>query len=84
MPDAFRAAIMGDDVDIVAHALTVANVMALALSIAPGFENRLVGTFRQASPTGNAFVGNQQCHDPRLLLTSKTTKNIDKIAPPRP
>ena len=45
VPDAFRAAIMGDDVDIVAHALTVADVMAFAFSIAPGFENCLVRTF---------------------------------------
>jgi len=43
---AFSATIMRDDVDIISLTLTVSYVITLAFSIAPRFENGLVGTLR--------------------------------------
>jgi hypothetical protein len=44
--DAFSATIMRDDVDVISLTLTVSYVIPLAFSIAPRFENGLVGTLR--------------------------------------
>jgi|SRR5215467_14664512 len=76
--DAFGAAIVCDHINVVANSLAVADMVPLPLCIAPSFEDRLVRTFGQAGSTGNAFIGNQQCHDPCLLLTTMGTNTVDK------
>jgi|SRR5918996_1908428 hypothetical protein len=58
MADALGAAIVGDDINAVSHALPFTDMVPLALCITPRFKNGLVRAFRQASPAGNAFVGN--------------------------
>src|SRR6188474_280515 len=60
MADTLGAAVMGNHVDVIAHSLAVAHMVALGLRIAASFKNRLVRTFGQAGSTGDAFVGNQQ------------------------
>ena len=69
MPDAFRATIMSDDINVVTDSLTVADVVALAFSIAAGFKDRFVGTLWQACPAGNALIGDQKRHGLCLLLS---------------
>jgi hypothetical protein len=58
MPNTFGATIVRDDVNIVAHTLTIAHVIAFAFCIAPRLENSLVGAFRQAGPARDAFISN--------------------------
>jgi hypothetical protein len=76
MADTLGAAVMGNDINVVADSLAIAHVIAFVLGVAPGFEDRFVGTFRQACPARDAFICNQQCHDPRLLLTPKVSQTI--------
>src|SRR5262245_66045847 len=45
-------------------------MIPLRLRISASFKNRLVRTFGQAGSTGDTFIGNQQRHNPRLLLTT--------------
>jgi hypothetical protein len=85
MADALGTAIVRDDVNVVADSLPVADMIALGLGVASGFKDRFIGTFRQACPARNTFIRDQQCHDPRLLLTPKRQPDdIDKVAPPPP
>lgn len=44
MANALSAAIVRDDIDIVANSLAVAHVVSLRFRIAAGFEDRLIGT----------------------------------------
>jgi hypothetical protein len=67
MADAFSAAVMGDHINVVAHSLAVAYMVPLGFRVAASLKNRLVRTLGKAGPTGDAFIGNQQCHDPCLL-----------------
>jgi hypothetical protein len=67
---AFRAPIMRNDVDVVAYPLAIADVVTFAFGVAACLKDRLIRAFRQASPARNTFIGNQKCHDPRLLLRS--------------
>lgn len=53
------AAVMRNYVNIIANSLPIANVIAFALRIAPGFKDRFIRTFRQACPARDAFVRNQ-------------------------
>jgi hypothetical protein len=53
------AAVMRDYVNIVADTLPIADVIAFALRVAPGFKDRFIRAFRQASPARDAFVRNQ-------------------------
>ncbi len=57
MADAFGATIMRDDVNAVTDALAFTYVVALALRIAPRFEDGLIRTFRDACSAGNSFIG---------------------------
>jgi hypothetical protein len=74
--DTLGAAIVCNDVNVIADPLPVADVIAFGLSVASGFKDRFIGTFRQACPTRNTFICDQQCHDPRLLLTPKDSLTI--------
>ena len=46
MADALRAAVMGDHIDVVAHPLPVADMVAFRFRIAASFKDRFVRTFR--------------------------------------
>jgi hypothetical protein len=59
---------MRNHVNIVPHALAVADMETLLFRAAARFEDGLVRTFRQAGATVDTFSGNQQCHDSGLLL----------------
>jgi hypothetical protein len=59
MAHTFGAAVMGDHVNIITDALPVTNVIAFALSVASGFKDRFIRTFRQACSTRDAFIRNQ-------------------------
>jgi hypothetical protein len=74
--DTLGAAVMCNDINVVAHALAIAHVIAFILGVTPGFEDCFVWTFRQACPARDTFIRNQQCHDPRLLLTPKVSQTI--------
>ena len=56
---------------LTADSLAVAHMISLRLRVAASLKNRLVRTFRQAGSTVDTFVGNQQCHNPRLLLLNQ-------------
>jgi len=45
MADALGAAVMGDHIDVIAHSLPVADMVALRFRIAASFKNRFVRTF---------------------------------------
>ena len=46
MSHAFRAAIVRDDINVVAHALTITHVIAFAFGVASSFKDSFVGAFR--------------------------------------
>src|SRR5205823_3304386 len=85
MTYAFGAPLVSNHIDVITHALAVADMIAFSLGITAGLENRLIGTLWKAGPAGNAFVRNQKRHITRLLLacdcktmttaTSKNSKN---------
>ena len=52
-------------------------MISLRLRVAASLKNRLVRTFRQASSTVDTFVGNQQCHNSRLLLLNQNKMNTE-------
>ena len=45
MADALRAAVMGDHIDVIAHSLPVADMVAFCFRIAASFKDRFVRTF---------------------------------------
>src|SRR5438128_2241255 len=71
-------------VTTIPDSLAIAHMIALRFRVAASFKNRLVRTFGQAGSTGDTFIGNQQRHDPRLLLTTIETHTVDKFTPSRP
>jgi hypothetical protein len=71
-------------INTIADSLAIAHMIALRFRIAASFKNRLVRTFWQAGSTGDTFIGNQQRHDPRLLLHDNKTHTVDKFTPSRP
>src|SRR6185503_8039006 len=72
--DTLGATVVCDHINTIANSLAISHMVALRFRIATSFKNRLVRTFWQAGSTGDTFIGNQQRHDPRLLLT--TMKHI--------
>jgi hypothetical protein len=46
MADTLRASVMGDDINIIADSLSITDVVPFRLSIASGFKNGFIGTFR--------------------------------------
>ena len=59
MPYALGAAVMGNDIDVVANTLTISDMIPLCLCVAAGFENRFIRALGKTGPAGNAFFGNQ-------------------------
>src|SRR5207245_4799984 len=59
VPDTFGATFVGDDVDVVADALAITDMVAFPLGVAAGFEDRLVWTFGEAGPAGDALFRDQ-------------------------
>jgi hypothetical protein len=59
MADTLGAPVVGDDIDIIADSLSIPDVVPFRLSVASGFENCFIGTFRQACPARDTFVRNQ-------------------------
>jgi hypothetical protein len=53
---AFRASLVGDDVNAISDALAVTDVVALGLGIASGFEDCFIGTLGEAGPAGNTLI----------------------------
>src|SRR6185503_1390090 len=62
------ATVVCNHINTIANSLAIAHMVALRFRVAASLKNRLVRTFWQAGSTGDTFIGNQQRHDPRLLL----------------
>src|SRR5262249_6348785 len=71
--DTLGATIVRDHINTIADPLTIADMIALRFRVAASLKNGLVWTFWQTGSTGDTFIGNQQRHDPRLLLTTIET-----------
>jgi hypothetical protein len=57
--NALSATVMGDDINIVADSLSIANVITFGLSVTSGFKDRFIGTFWETCSTRDAFIRNQ-------------------------